>query len=327
MTEPMNVDTDVLDATSAILKSAAGQIPTQLPQFSVNGSDPLSAATRAGSAQVEAPMAALPRIKAEATTTAQNIGLAGQRYRETDEILAEKARQQQFKHDEQALENANKAGNVVDGVKAGVREATDNVWKTLRWFDLGSPPEGVVDSGAAKAVLANDFGALTRIEGTVGKLADKAWILEAASGLHSGVNDFKRFGGGARGLQEAIENNLPKTGLSIAAGMGGAEGGAAMGAAIGTFFGPGVGTAIGAGVGALVGGVVASDMGKAAGEALSDGIDAFEAAGSWSEKATTIPQTLVSTIGTAGSAAIDDVTGAANFVASQAKNVWSFVSG
>jgi hypothetical protein len=32
MTEPLKVDTDGLDAASAILKSAAGQIPTQLPQ-------------------------------------------------------------------------------------------------------------------------------------------------------------------------------------------------------------------------------------------------------------------------------------------------------
>jgi hypothetical protein len=87
MTEPLKVDTDELDAASAILKSAAGQIPTQLPQFSVNGSDPLSAAIAAGSAQMEAPMAALPWIQANATTTAENIGVAGKRYRETDETL------------------------------------------------------------------------------------------------------------------------------------------------------------------------------------------------------------------------------------------------
>ena len=96
MTEALRVDTDVLDAANAILKSAAGQIPTQLPQFSVNGSDPLSAAIAAGSAQMEAPMAALPGIQAEAKTVAGNIGVAGQKYRETDEMLAQKAKQQQF---------------------------------------------------------------------------------------------------------------------------------------------------------------------------------------------------------------------------------------
>jgi hypothetical protein len=36
---------------------------------------------------MEAPMAALPGIHATATTTAENIGVAGQRYRETDETL------------------------------------------------------------------------------------------------------------------------------------------------------------------------------------------------------------------------------------------------
>jgi len=96
MKEPLQVDTDVLDAANAILKSAAGQIPTQLPQFSVNGSDSLSAAIGAGSAQMEAPMAALPGIQAKAKTVAGNIGVAGQKYRETDETLAQKAKQQQF---------------------------------------------------------------------------------------------------------------------------------------------------------------------------------------------------------------------------------------
>jgi hypothetical protein len=87
----LRVDTDVLDAANAILKSAAGQIPTQLPQFSVNGSDPLSAAIGAGSGQMEARMAALPGIQAKAKTVAGNIGVAGQKYRETDETLAQKA--------------------------------------------------------------------------------------------------------------------------------------------------------------------------------------------------------------------------------------------
>jgi len=59
----------------------------------------LSAAIAAGSAQIEAPMAALPQIKADATTVAENIGLAGQRYRETDDTVAQKAKQQQFDKD------------------------------------------------------------------------------------------------------------------------------------------------------------------------------------------------------------------------------------
>jgi hypothetical protein len=106
MTEPLKVDTDGLDAASAILKSAAGQIPTQLPQFSVNGSDPLSAAIAAGSAQMEAPMAALPWIQANATTAAEKIGVAGQRYRETDETLAQKAKEQQFDKNAQEIDGS-----------------------------------------------------------------------------------------------------------------------------------------------------------------------------------------------------------------------------
>ena len=45
-------------------------------------------------------MAALPGIKANATSVAEKIGVAGQRYRETDEMLAEKARQHLFDHDD-----------------------------------------------------------------------------------------------------------------------------------------------------------------------------------------------------------------------------------
>jgi hypothetical protein len=60
----------------------------------------LSLAIAQGAAQVEAPMAALPGIKANATSVAEKIGVAGQRYRETDEMLAEKARQHLFDHDD-----------------------------------------------------------------------------------------------------------------------------------------------------------------------------------------------------------------------------------
>ena len=114
MTEPLQVDTDGLDAASAILKSAAGQIPTPLPQFSVNGSDPLSAAIAAGSAQMEAPMAALPGIKADATTTAENIGVAGQRYRETDETLAQKAKEQQFDKNAQEIKGLSHSQSAIE---------------------------------------------------------------------------------------------------------------------------------------------------------------------------------------------------------------------
>ena len=100
MPEPLRVDTDGLDAASKILKTAAGEIPVAPPKLSVSGTDPLSLAIAQGAAQVEAPMAALPGIKANATSVAEKIGVAGPRYRSTDEMLAEKARQHLFDHDD-----------------------------------------------------------------------------------------------------------------------------------------------------------------------------------------------------------------------------------
>ena len=175
MTEPLKVDTDELDVASAILKSAAGQIPTQLPQFSVNGSDPLSAAIAAGSAQMEAPMAALPWIQSEATTVAENIGVAGKRYRETDETLAQKAKEQQFDKDD---------GDAARGGGIGKYKASPVFGK-----DLPTPPEddfgqcfadnfksdigpnmaqGVITGGLATAVRGGFVGILGGPLGVLG---------------------------------------------------------------------------------------------------------------------------------------------------------------
>jgi hypothetical protein len=98
MTEPLIVDTDQLDSASKILGRAAGAIPAPLPKLSVPGTDPLSLAVARGAVQMEAPMSALSAIKADATTTAQNIGVAGQKYSAVDQAYAEKAKQlqQQF---------------------------------------------------------------------------------------------------------------------------------------------------------------------------------------------------------------------------------------
>ena len=96
MTEPLIVDPDQLNAASAILEEAAGDIPVEVPKFSVSGKDPLSLAIADGAVHVEAPMAALPGIKANATATAQNIASAAQKYSSTDEMLAEKVKQHQF---------------------------------------------------------------------------------------------------------------------------------------------------------------------------------------------------------------------------------------
>lgn len=96
MTQPLIVDTDLLGTASASLAAAAAEIPVVPPPLSVSGSDPLSTAIGNGSVEIEAPMAALPAIKTDALTTAQNVGAAGQRYASTDEALAAKAARHDF---------------------------------------------------------------------------------------------------------------------------------------------------------------------------------------------------------------------------------------
>jgi hypothetical protein len=55
---------------------------------------------------MEAPMAALPWIQANASTVAENIGVAGKRYRETDETLAQKAKEHQFDKNAQEIDGS-----------------------------------------------------------------------------------------------------------------------------------------------------------------------------------------------------------------------------
>lgn len=96
MTQPLIVDPDRLGSASANLAAAAGEIPAVPPTLSVPGTDALSVAIADGSEQIEAPLADLPRIKADATTTAHNVGAAGRRYAETDQELAVRAARHEF---------------------------------------------------------------------------------------------------------------------------------------------------------------------------------------------------------------------------------------
>ena len=96
MSEPLIVDPDGLDAASKVLGQAAGEIPVEVPKFAVSGTDPLSLAIAIGAIQVEEPMAALPGIKADAAAVAEKIGVASQKYRDTDRMLAETAKHHQF---------------------------------------------------------------------------------------------------------------------------------------------------------------------------------------------------------------------------------------
>ena len=284
MTEPLIVDTDRLDAASAILKSAAGQIPTQLPQFSVNGSDSLSAAIAAGSAQMEAPMAALPGIKADATTVAENIGVAGQRYRETDEMLAEKARQQQFKNDGDkpphmgADRNPPKESggkepspwkptltDAATGTAAGIASAAHEgaLNAATKGASPGSPLLNWTKELEVKA-LGKEIPGFTRAGGLLG----------VVTAIPGGIIDYSEAKAAGRSATEAIGQAVAREGAGTAAGLiaGGATtagvefaaggllaaigGDAAAGAAIGSVI-PGAGTAVGLVAGAVVGGIAA----------------------------------------------------------------------
>ena len=276
MTEPLQVDTDGLDAASAILKSAAGQIPTQLPQFSVNGSDPLSAAIRAGSAQMEAPMAALPQIRAEATTTAEKIGVAGQKYRETDETLAQKATQQQFPTDgskppQMGVDRnpPNEAGgkepwwtptpaDVVTGTAGGIASAAhDGALKAAT--KLAAPGDPLLNWTKELEVkaLGKEIPGFTRAGGLIG----------VATAIPAGIIDYSEAKAAGYSTTEAIGQAVAREGAGTAAGLaaGGLASGFAAdivaGMAIGSVV-PGAGTAVGLVVGAAVGGLAAFGASK-----------------------------------------------------------------
>jgi hypothetical protein len=269
MTEPLQVDTDGLDAASAILKSAAGQIPTQLPQFSVNGSDPLSAAIRAGSAQMEAPMAALPGIHATATTTAENIGVAGQRYRETDETLAQKAKEQQFPTDgskppqmgvdpnppkgtagEEQFSWQPTPTDVATGTASGVAQAAHD--GALKAATQGAAPGNPLLNWTRELevkALGKEIPGVTRAGGLLG----------VVTAIPSGIVSYSEAKAAGASTQAAIGQAVAREGAGTAAGLfaGGLASAVASnmvaGAAIGSVV-PGVGTAVGLVAGLVVGG-------------------------------------------------------------------------
>jgi hypothetical protein len=292
MTEPLKVDTDELDAASAILKSAAGQIPTQLPQFSVNGSDPLSAAIAAGSAQMEAPMAALPWIQANATTTAENIGVAGKRYRETDETLAQKAKEHQFDKNAQEIDGSAQEIKGLSHSQAAIEQLT----RTMTEGGIPKPPDihsgpGVGDGAGGRgapekfdwspdgkdwtfigagAVVDGTTDAVRKAAVTAMKEGPTSGPGKASPGLVKFLDDVKIAGktlrgvSGAGGLMSAVMvipnvlADMGEDGLRKAIGKN--AGGAAAGVGAAALFGaglfsvvPGVGTVIGLGAGAVAG--------------------------------------------------------------------------
>ncbi|WNG87836.1 hypothetical protein C6A87_000650 [Mycobacterium sp. ITM-2016-00317] len=82
---PLSVDPEALSAAGNALSSSAEQLPEAPDPFMPVGADPLSAAIIGQIPAIETPiMTQLPFIKAQATTTAENVVNAAQAYAATD---------------------------------------------------------------------------------------------------------------------------------------------------------------------------------------------------------------------------------------------------
>jgi hypothetical protein len=319
------VDPTQLTSASSALSASAGNIPTELPKFSVAGDDPLSAAISAGAVDVESPMLALPAIKAKATTTAENIGVAAQRYRETDEAFASKVAGHNFAAGA-ATANGDRAGGgggsgrfktafgaggkdlpplspaaTPGGIAFDLPPLTDDVDENFSVNDLvGATGDGM--KAEVKKATQKGWegfkGAAEAIEGT-GKLLTRTSAivdsLETASDMYNQMN-----APGGAAFATAAADHLPNLGLQLGAGALGAEGGMAAGAALGTMIFPGVGTINGAGLGGFAGSLLASKAGAAAGETMSAGIHAFAAADSFVDAWATVPGAAGNMITAAG---------------------------
>jgi Excreted virulence factor EspC, type VII ESX diderm len=87
--ESLRVDPERLAQLGLQMVDAATGLPTAPAPFTETGTDPLSAAIRDKLPDIEDPIReALPKLKAEATKTANNIVTAAGHYQRTDEQLA-----------------------------------------------------------------------------------------------------------------------------------------------------------------------------------------------------------------------------------------------
>lgn len=281
MTEPLIVDPERLDSASAILGAAAGKIPTQLPKFSSPGQDPLSLAIAVGAIKVEEPMAALPGIKVEATTVAQNIGIAGQRYTATDQMLAERAQRLQFPTGEgEGGKLIGEAGegkkepfswkptptDVALGAEAGIAGAAHD-YALGKASKLSNPDSPLLNWTKELKVKGVEIPGFSRAGGLLGVVsAIPSGIVDYAEAKAAGASQgvavaqaVTREGAGtaagliaAAGTTAVVEGTLVTGGGILAAAMGAAETGALIGSVI-----PGAGTVVGLAAGALVGGAAA----------------------------------------------------------------------
>lgn len=94
---PLKVDPDLLSKYGNQLLTAAGDLPEAPPPFTVTGEDAISQAIAEKLPSLEgAIQEALPQLKGEASTTANNVVTAAGRYAATDAQLAANYEKHQF---------------------------------------------------------------------------------------------------------------------------------------------------------------------------------------------------------------------------------------
>lgn len=114
----LRVDPERLARLGNQLVSAADGLPSPPPPFVETGTDALSQAISNALPAIEDPIqAALPKLKAEATKTANNIVTAAGHYQRTDEQLAANYEKHQF--DNVGASGAGSAGGGGSGGEAG----------------------------------------------------------------------------------------------------------------------------------------------------------------------------------------------------------------
>jgi hypothetical protein len=134
-------------------------------------------------------MAALPWIQANATTTAENIGVAGKRYRETDETLAQKAKEQQFDKDAQEIDGSAQEIKGLSHSQSAIDQLMRNVTEGGQKSVTDTLLSNMADGGTAKtSVDATLKATLTDMGKEVA--GDKTdWILGTGGALASKLGD------------------------------------------------------------------------------------------------------------------------------------------
>jgi hypothetical protein len=211
-------------------------------------------------------MAALPGIHATASTVAEKIGVAGKRYRETDETLAQKAKQQQFPTGGDGQGGIPKPPDIHSGPGVGDGAGGKGAPEKFDWSPDGKDWTFI----GAGAVVDGTTDAVRKAAVTAMKEGPTSGPGKASPGLVKFLDDVKIAGktlrgvSGAGGLMSAVMvipnvlADMGEDGLRKAIGKN--AGGAAAGVGAAALFGaglfsvvPGVGTVIGLGAGAVAG--------------------------------------------------------------------------